>query len=86
MRKMDYEQSLFFLGPWSKTLETRKWPGGLLKVRDGTGCHPRFSRLAASPLDACAHCTPLTKYEQKERLLAVYVKERNSWNSRTWII
>ena len=28
----DYRQSLFFLGPWSKTRETRKWP------------RPRFSR------------------------------------------
>ena len=28
----DYKQSLFFLGPWNKTRETRKWP------------RPRFSR------------------------------------------
>ena len=36
----------------------------------------RVSRLRRSTLARA--CTPLTKYEQKERLLAVYVKERNS--------
>ena len=34
-----------------------------------SGCRPRFSLLAASPLNARA-CTPLTKSEEKERLLA----------------
>ena len=32
---------------------------------------PRFARLAASPL--ARECTPLTKPEEKERLLAVYI-------------
>ena len=32
-------------------------------------CRPRFARLAASPLARA--CTPLTKQEEKERLLAV---------------
>ena len=36
-----------------------------------SGCRPRFARLAASPL--ARSCTPLTKPEEKERLLAVYV-------------
>ena len=67
---LDYEQSLFFLGPSSKTRETRKWPRGLLKARDRRGTSPRFSQLAASPL--ARPCTPLTKSEEKERLLAVY--------------
>ena len=35
------------------------------------GCRPGFSRLAASPLNASAHMHPLTKSEEKERLLAV---------------
>ena len=35
-----------------------------------SGCRPRFSRLAASPLNARAR--PLTKSNEKERLLAVY--------------
>jgi len=35
-----------------------------------SGCRPRFARLAASPLARA--CTPLTKPEEKERLLAVY--------------
>ena len=49
-----------FVGPSSKTPETRKWPRTRLKTRDGrsttkeisfffSGCCPRFSRLAASP-------------------------------------
>ena len=33
-RHVDYEQSLFFLGPSSKTPETRKWPRAWLKARD----------------------------------------------------
>ena len=57
---LDYEQSLFFLGPSSKTPETRKWPRAWLKARDGRGsffflgCRPRFSRLAASTLNVRA--------------------------------
>ena len=52
---VDYEQSLFFIGPSGKTPETRKWPRAWLKARDGRGrCRPRFSRLAASPLNARA--------------------------------
>ena len=31
---LDYEQSLFFLSPSSKTRETLKWPSSWLKVRD----------------------------------------------------
>ena len=57
--------SLFFVGPSSKSPETRKWPRTRLKARDGrgttkeisfffSGCRPRFSRLAASPLNARA--------------------------------
>ena len=36
-----------------------------------SGCRPRFARLAASPLPRA--CIALTKSEEKERLLAVYV-------------
>ena len=36
-----------------------------------SGCRPRFSRLAASPLNARARVHSLTKSEEKERLLAV---------------
>ena len=70
---LDYQQSLFFLGPSRKTPATRTWPRSWLKERDGrgtkkekTGCRPRFSCLARA-------CTPLTKSEEKERLLAVYI-------------
>ena len=62
---LDYEQSLFFLGPSSKTPQTRKWPRAWLKARDGRRTRHRFSRLARE-------CTPLTKSEGKDRLLAVY--------------
>ena len=34
------------------------------------GCRPRFACLVASPLARA--CTPLTKPEEKERLLVVY--------------
>ena len=48
-QSLDYEQSLFFLNPSSKTPETRKWPRAWVKARDGRGttfsvCRPRFSR------------------------------------------
>ena len=45
-----------------------------------SGCRPRFARLAASPLARA--CTPLTKPEEKERLLAVYpaLYYLNAWN------
>ena len=50
--------SLFFVGPSSKTPETRKWPRTRLKARDGRGMTKEisffFSRLAASPLNARA--------------------------------
>ena len=36
-----------------------------------SGCRRRFARLAASPLARA--CTPLTKPEEKERLLAVCI-------------
>ena len=36
-----------------------------------SGCRPRFSRLAASPLNARARVHFLTKSEEKERLPAV---------------
>ena len=48
---LDYEQSLFFLGPSSKTPVTRKWPCAWLKARYGS---PRFSCRAASLLNARA--------------------------------
>ena len=43
------------------------------RVTDGVndGCRPRFARLAASPLRRA--CIALTKSEEKERLLAVYI-------------
>ena len=42
---------------------------------------PRFSRLAASPLNARACALPLPKSEEKERLLAVY-----PWATHDWVI
>ena len=66
---VDYEQSLFFLGPWSKTSETRKWPRAWLKAREGA-LVSRVSRLRHSTLARA--CTPHTKSEEKERVFAVY--------------
>ena len=44
-----------------------------------SGCRPHFARLAASPLPRA--CIALTKSEEKERLLAVYVN-----NSATFFL
>ena len=72
---LDYEQSLFFLGPSSKTLVTRKWP----RVTEGARreISSRASALVSrvSRLRCFTHagvCNPLIKSEEKERLLAVY--------------
>ena len=46
---------------------------GARRERFFSGCHPHFSRLAASPLNARAGVAPLTKSEEKQRLLAVYM-------------
>ena len=65
-----YEQSLFFLGPSSKPLGTRKWPRAWR--RRETGEARLFSSRAAALVSCEARaCTPLTKSEEKERLLAV---------------
>ena len=65
---LDYEQSLFFLGPSSKTPETRKWPRAWLRCETGE------ARLFPSRAAALARaCTPLTKSEEKERLLAGHI-------------
>ena len=44
---VDCEQSLFFLGPLSKTPETSKWPRAWLKAWDGRGMTKE--RLPAKP-------------------------------------
>ena len=49
---LDYEQSLFFLSPSRIEQNARECARAWLEARDGTGCRPRFSLLAASPLDA----------------------------------
>ena len=41
-----------------------------------SGCRPRFSRLALRRSTLARSCTPLTKSEEKERLLAVYERKR----------
>ena len=73
---VDYEQSLFFLGPWSKTPDKRKWPFAWLKAREGAlvSCVPR---LRHSTLVRA--CTPHTKSEEKERLPAVYFSGEALW-------
>ena len=72
--KTTSSQSLFFLSPSRDTRETRNardWRREMREVRNTrdafffSRCHPRF-------LDARAcTCTPLTKSEEKERLLTV---------------
>ena len=58
---LDYKQSFFFLGPSSKTRETRKWPRAWLMARDAFYF---LVRLLLSSTLARAF-TPLTKSEEK---------------------
>ena len=65
--------SLFTVVPRAKR-ETRKWPRAWLMARDGRGAKKEsFSSRAATLVSRVARaCTPLTKSQEKERLLAVY--------------
>ena len=58
--KIDYEQSLFFLGPSSKTRETRKWPHTWLKAWHLVS---RVSLIRRSTVAFA--CTAPTKSEEK---------------------
>ena len=60
---VNYQRSLVFLGPSSKMRERSKWPRAWLKAPSFLGC---CSTLRSRS------CTPLTKSEEKERLLTVY--------------
>ena len=76
---LDYEQSLVFLGPSSKTPETRKWPRAWLKA----GCRPRFSRLATSSLNARARVhSPYKIWRKREtvRSLGSIVNDNTKQN------
>ena len=64
---LDHEQSLFSLGPSSKTPQTRKWPRAWLKARDGRRTRHRFSLLAASPLNARSRARALPLLNLKEK-------------------
>ena len=58
---LDYKQSFFFLGPSSKTRETRKWPRAWLMARDAFYFLVRL--LLSSTLSRAF--TPLTKPVEK---------------------
>ena len=62
--------SLFTVVPRAKR-ETRKWPRAWLMARDGRGAKKEsFSSRAATLVSRVARaCTPLTKSQEKERLL-----------------
>ena len=81
VKKLDYEQSLFFLGPSSKTRDMQM----ATRVTDGERREKHEKReslffLLRLPPSFCASrgfapppaCIALTKSEEKERLLAVY--------------
>ena len=74
---LDYEQSLFFLSPSSKTRETVKRSSSWLKVRDWRSGAAALV-FPVSRLRRSRACTLLPKSEEKERLLAEY----NSWVAR----
>ena len=61
--RIDYEQSLFFLGPSSKSPETRKWPCAWLKARDGPPSFLASRGFGAQRSRASAH--PLLKLKKK---------------------
>ena len=72
---LDYKQSLFFLGPSSKTPETGKWPRAWLKA---AAAHvSRVSRLRRSTLARA--CTPLTKSEERDCSQSRLNLERQYW-------
>ena len=69
-RWLDYEQSLLFLGPSKKNardmqMTTRGSGYASLFSFFFSGCRPRFSRLAASPLNASARTLPLLNLKKK---------------------
>ena len=91
MLYVDYKQSLFFLGPSSKTLETRKWPRAWVKARYGRGTTKeilssraaalvsRVSHLCRSRKRACA--LPLLNLKKKRGCSqsALYVPLIKRW-------
>ena len=63
--------------------ETREWPRARLMAQDGRGT-PSFRASRGFAARARA-CTPLTKPEEKERLLAVYMnrcKYAEIWDAK----
>ena len=60
---LDYGQSLFFLGPSSKTPETRKWPRAWLKARDEAPSFLASRGFCAQPSRARAF--PLLNLKKK---------------------
>ena len=63
---LDYEQSLFFLGPSSKTPETRKWPRAWLKFPTSHTCVSLRVRLSSD----------FSRLPQVESLLIGYARKK----------
>ena len=70
---------------WSFEQNVRECTRAWMKARDGKlpGVPPRFSRLAASPLDARSSLTRVANWRKKERLLKVY--EATHWERGQFI-
>ena len=63
---LDYEQSIFFLGPSSKTPETRKWPRAWLKFPTSRTCVSLRVRLSSD----------FSRLPQVESLLIGYARKK----------
>ena len=83
---LDYEQSLFFLGPSSKTPETRIYDHARDRRRETGEAAALVSRVSRLRRPTMARArTPLTKSEEKERLLALRCyRSLMAPSRRTW--
>ena len=78
-RSIDYEQSLFFLGPSSKLPETRKLPRAWLKAREGRGSsHERSITVHNRSSTSIWDCIP----SLDDHFITVTTMEELSWLRR----
>ena len=82
---VDYEQSLFFSVVRRAKRETRKWPRARLMARDGRGTKKADALVSrVSRLRRSRACTPLTKPEEKERLLQSKLVAKLQYQAMPW--
>ena len=81
---LEYEQSLVFLSPSSKTRESRKWPRAWLKARERRGT------FLASFLASRARAVPsLNRKEKRDCSQSIIIRNRGNfcfWNPESWAL